>query len=229
MNAKKIGLVAAVVALIAAFFFFDLGRFLTLDAVKAAQQDFADYYAQNTVTVLAGYFVAYVLIAALSLPGAVPMTLIGGAVFGFWTGLVVISFASTLGATLACMVSRYLLGGWVQNRFGDRLGALNQGLEREGAFYLFTMRLIPIFPFFLINLAMGLTKMPLFTFYWVSQLGMLPGTAVFVNAGTQLATIESAGDILSLRIILSFALLGIFPIAAKKIMGLVRKDKAPAQ
>jgi uncharacterized membrane protein YdjX (TVP38/TMEM64 family) len=142
--------------------------------------------------------------------------------FGLWTGLVVVSFASSIGATLACFVARFVLRDWVEGKFGDKLKTINQGVEREGAFYLFTMRLVPVFPFFVINLAMGLTRMPLRTFYWVSQLGMLPGTMVFVNAGKELGRIESLSGILSPGLIISFVILGLFPLAAKKTVGWYR-------
>jgi uncharacterized membrane protein YdjX (TVP38/TMEM64 family) len=156
------------------------------------------------------------------LPGASPLGLAGGALFGFWTATFLVSFASTIGATLSCIVSRFLLRDWIQSRFGDRIAKVNEGIEKEGAFYLFTLRLIPAFPFWMINLAMGLTKMPLFKFYWVSQIGMLPGTMVFVNAGTELAKIESVKGIFSPGLIISFALIGIFPIAVKKLVSLYR-------
>jgi uncharacterized membrane protein YdjX (TVP38/TMEM64 family) len=152
------------------------------------------------------------------LPGAAVLTLAGGALFGLWTGVLAVSFASTIGATLACFVSRFLLRDWVQGKLGSKLSTVNDGIEKEGAFYLFTMRLIPAFPFFMINLLMGLTKMPLRTFYWVSQLGMLPGTMVYINAGKELAKIDSLSGILSPGLIFSFVLLGLFPISVKKLM-----------
>jgi len=223
---KKIGVVVLLIVLIALFFAFDLGRFLSLDYLKSSQARFASLYAGNRMLVLGIYFGVYVLVAALSLPGAAVMTLAGGALFGFWTGLVVVSFASTIGATLACLVSRFLLRDWVQDRFGDRLGTVNRGIEREGSFYLFTLRLIPIFPFFVINLVMGLTRMPAVTFYWVSQIGMLPGTAVYVNAGKELARLETLSGILSPRLLLSFALLGVFPLMAKKLLGAYQKRQS---
>jgi uncharacterized membrane protein YdjX (TVP38/TMEM64 family) len=175
--------------------------------------------------VIAGYFFIYVLTTSLSLPGASPLGIAGGALFGFWTATIVVSFASTIGATLACLVSRFLLRDWIQSRFGDRIAKVNEGIEKEGAFYLFTLRLIPAFPFWMINLAMGLTKMSLFKFYWVSQIGMLPGTMVFVNAGKELAKIESVKGIFSPSLIISFALIGIFPIAVKKLIALYRSKK----
>jgi uncharacterized membrane protein YdjX (TVP38/TMEM64 family) len=175
--------------------------------------------------VITGYFLIYVITTSLSLPGASPLGIAGGALFGFWTATIVVSFASTIGATLACLVSRFLLRDWIQNKFGDRVKKVNEGIEKEGAFYLFTLRLIPVFPFWLINLTMGLTTMSLFKFYWVSQIGMLPGTMVFVNAGKELAKIESLKGILSPGLIVSFALIGIFPIAVKKLIALYRSRK----
>ena len=222
MNRKKLIVIGIVAALAVAFFAFDLGRFFTLDYVKASQARFAALYAEHTAAVLAGYFVVYVAVTGLSLPGATVISLAGGALFGFWVGLVVISFASSLGATLACAASRFVLRDWVARRFGDKLAAIDRGIEQEGAFYLFTLRLIPVFPFFLINLAMGLTPMRLAAFYWVSQLGMLPGTMVYVNAGRELGRLESLSGILSPSLLASFALLGLFPLAAKKVVGYVR-------
>jgi uncharacterized membrane protein YdjX (TVP38/TMEM64 family) len=146
------------------------------------------------------------------------MTLAGGALLGLFVGTVVVSFASTIGATLACFFSRFLLRDWVQSKFGDKLESVNRGIQREGAFYLFTLRLIPIFPFFIINLVMGLTRMPLFRYYWVSQLGMFPATLVYVNAGKELGKIESVAGILSPSLLVSFAILGLFPLAVKKAL-----------
>jgi len=164
-----------------------------------------------------------VLVTALSLPGATVMTLAGGALFGFWPALLVVSFASTIGATLAMLVARFLLRDWVQGKFGDKLRAINAGIEKEGAFYLFSLRLVPIFPFFLINLAMGLTPLRAVLFYAVSQIGMLPGTAVYINAGTQLGQLESAGGILSPALLLSFTLLGLFPLIARKLLVIIKE------
>jgi uncharacterized membrane protein YdjX (TVP38/TMEM64 family) len=196
-KAAKVVLVILIAALVGAFFVFDLGSYLTLDYLKARQHDFQQFYASHRALTLGAYFLIYVVVTALSLPGAAIMTLAGGALFGFLPALIVVSFASTIGATLAFLVSRFLLRDWVQARFGERLRAINAGVEKEGAFYLFTLRLVPIFPFFIINLAMGLTPLRTLTFYWISQLGMLPGTAVYVNAGTQLGQIESLSGILS--------------------------------
>ncbi len=222
---ERLGIILIIGALLYIFFSYDLGVYLTLDYLKASHSQFAALYNTHTLTFLAAYFGIYIIVTALSLPGATVMSLAGGALFGFWTGLVIVSFASTIGATLACFVARYIFGQSVQERFPDKLEKINQGIEREGAFYLFTLRLIPIFPFFVINLVMGLTKMPLITFYWVSQLGMLPGTVVFINAGKELGQIQSPADILSPGLLISFALLGVFPLAAKKIVTMMRSRR----
>jgi pyruvate/2-oxoglutarate dehydrogenase complex dihydrolipoamide dehydrogenase (E3) component/uncharacterized membrane protein YdjX (TVP38/TMEM64 family) len=223
---KKALILFGVAVLIGLFFAFDLQHYLTLAELKARQESFSAYYAANRLVSLATYFVLYVVVTALSLPGAAVMTLAGGALFGFWPALLVVSFASSLGATLAFLVSRFLLRDWVQARFGERLRAVNDGVAREGAFYLFSLRLVPLFPFFVINLVLGLTPMPARTFYWVSQLGMLAGTAVFVNAGTQLGQISSLSGILSPGLLLSFVLLGLFPLLSKKGLDLVKQRQA---
>lgn len=225
MDRKKLLLLAALAALAVAFFAFDLGQYLSLVYLKSRQAEFAQLYADHRVAVLSTYFCIYVATTALSLPGATVLTLLGGALFGFWAAFFVISFASTIGATLACLAARYILRDWVQARFGQRLAPVNRGVAREGAFYLFTMRLIPVVPFFLINLAMGLTALPLRTFYWVSQLGMLPGTVVYVNAGKELGRIDSLSGILSPSLLVSFALLGLFPLVAKKVVNRVRRAR----
>ncbi|UIJ37273.1 TVP38/TMEM64 family protein [Desulfobaculum bizertense] len=230
MKKGKVFLVLVLAALVASYFVFDLGRFLSLDYIKAQQEAFRGLYAEHAFAVMGGYFVIYVLVTALSVPGAAVMTLLGGALFGFWRGLVLVSFASSLGATLACFASRYVLRDWVQGKLGEKLETINRGVEKEGAFYLFTMRLIPIFPFFAINLLMGLTPMPLLRYYWVSQLGMLPGTMVYVNAGKELGQLSSLAGILSPSLLVSFALLGLFPLLTKKIMGVVQRHrKLPPQ
>lgn len=220
---KKLALAAAIIAAVALFFAFDLGRFLTLDYIKESRDRFAALYAADPAVTLGGYFLIYILVVALNLPGAAIMSLAGGALFGFWIGLLVISFASSIGATLACALARYLFRDAVARRFGDKLAKVHEGVAREGAFYLFTMRLIPAIPFFAINLVMGLTEMRLWTFYWVSQLGMLAGTAVYVNAGKELGAIESLSGILSPGLIFSFALLGVFPLLVKKALTLYKK------
>jgi len=220
--AKKLIVVAVLIGIVVLFRIYHLERFLSLEYIKNSQERFAALYATNPLPVVGAYFMLYVIVAALSLPGAAAMTLAGGALFGMGVGLVTVSFASSIGATLACFVARFILRDWVQNRFGNRLKAINEGINREGAFYLFTLRLVPIFPFFVINLVMGLTKMPLRTFYWVSQVGMLAGTAVYVNAGKELARIDSLSGIMSPRLLLSFVVLGLFPIIAKKLLTFYR-------
>ena len=221
---QRIAIISIIIVIIAIFFLFDLKQYLSLDYIKSTQQSFEALYRQHRFMVLGTYMFIYVIVTALSLPGAAIMTLAGGALFGFIVGTIAVSFASTIGATLACAVSRFLLQDWVQNKFGDKLKIINQGIENEGAFYLFTMRLIPALPFFVINLAMGLTKMPLRTFYWVSQLGMLAGTMVYVNAGKELAKIDSLSGILSPSLIISFVILGLFPLTIKKLMGWYRNE-----
>ncbi len=224
----KFALLLGLVLLIVLFFAFDLNRYLSFSELKIRLDSFNAFYHDHTLATMLVYFVAYVLVTALSLPGAVIMTLAGGAVFGLATGTVIVSFASTIGATLAFLVSRYMFRDLVQSKFGSKLSAVNRGIEKEGGFYLFTLRLVPVFPFFVINLVMGLTRIKAAVFYLVSQAGMLPGTLVFVNAGTQLARLESAAGILSPGILFSFALLGIFPIIAKKLTEAIRARKVYA-
>lgn len=220
---KKVAIVALIGLGIIAFRYFDLGQYLTLDYIRASQEKFQALYLSHRFLVIAVYMAFYIAVTALSLPGAAVLTLAGGAMFGLAVGTVVVSFASTIGATLACLVSRFLLREWVQNKFGDRLAAINSGIAREGAFYLFSLRLVPIFPFFVINLLMGLTRMPLRTFFWVSQIGMLAGTVVYVNAGKELAKIDSLSGVLSPGVLISFAVLGLFPITVKKLLAFYQK------
>ncbi len=229
MKNKKVVILVALLVLVALFFMFDLGRFFSLAFIKSQQSSFAELYAQRPVMVIAAFFAAYVAVTALSLPGAAIMTLAAGAIFGLVAGTVIVSFASTIGATLAFLAARFVLGETVQNKFGARLAEINKGVEKEGGFYLFTLRLVPLVPFFVINLVMGLTKMKTLTFYWVSQVGMFLGTIVFVNAGTQLAKIDSLKGILSPGLIGSFVLLGIFPLIAKKIVDTVKARKVYAK
>ncbi len=224
MKDKKILLILLLV-LVAVFFYFDLGRFLNLETLKAQQQSLNAYYQANPLLTIGLFFIAYVVVAAFSLPGASIMTLAGGALFGLVVGTIVTSFASTIGATFAFLASRFFLRDWIESKFGRQIQTFNNNIEKDGAFYLFTIRLVPIFPFFLVNLVMGLTKIKIGVFYWVSQLGMLAGTIVFVNAGTQLAKIDSLSGILSPKIILSFALLGIFPLIAKKVIDFFKARK----
>ncbi len=229
MKKNQLLMWAILAALVVAFFAFDLGRYFSLEYVKARQADFAALYAAKPALVIGTYFAVYVAVTALSLPGAAILTLAGGGIFGLVVGTVVVSFASSIGATLAFLVARFLLRDSVQSRFGARLAEIDKGVQRDGAFYLFTLRLVPLIPFFVINLLMGLTKMKAATFYWVSQLGMLAGTIVYVNAGTQLAKIESLKGILSPALLGSFVLLGVFPLVAKKIIEWVQARKVYAR
>jgi uncharacterized membrane protein YdjX (TVP38/TMEM64 family) len=229
MRLRQIVLLLLLALAIGAFVALDLGAYLSFEQLKASQASFDQLYAQQPVMVAAVYFGVYVLATALSFPGAVIITLAGGAVFGLWQGLLLVSFASTLGATLAFLASRFVLRDWVEARFGQRLADINAGVDKEGAFYLFTLRLIPVVPFFLINLLMGLTRMKTWTYYWVSQLGMLAGTAVYVNAGTQLAQLDSVRGILSPALLGSFVLLGIFPLLARRVVAAVQKRKVYAR
>jgi len=222
MNRSRLIVVVVFAAAIAAFFIFDLGRFFSLEYLKSQQATIDAWYRSNPALTIAAFFAAYVAVTGLSLPGAAVMTLAAGALFGIVTGTIVVSFASSIGATLAFLASRFLFRDAVQGRFGDKLKAIDAGIAREGAFYLFTLRLVPAFPFFVINLAMGLTAIKARTFYWVSQLGMLAGTIVYVNAGTQLAKIDSLRGILSPALLLSFVALGVLPLFAKKVVDAIK-------
>ena len=229
MNFRKLLLLVAVLMAIVAFFTFDLNRYFSLDFLQQSQARFAELRAQQPLALALGYFAVYVAVTALSLPGATIVTLAGGAIFGLGWGLLIVSFASSIGATLAFLTARFLLRDSVQARFGQRLAEVDKGIQKEGAFYLFTLRLIPVVPFFLINLLMGLTKMKAWTFYWVSQLGMLAGTAVYVNAGTQLGQLTSLQGILSPALLGSFVLLGLFPLIARRVVEVVQKRKVYAR
>ena len=222
---------AAVVVVLAVLLYrhYELGSLLTLDSLKASRDSLLAQYEANPWVTLAAFFVVYVLVTALSIPGATVLTLAAGAMFGLGVGLVLASFASSIGATLAFLASRYLLRDSVQSRFGKQLAPINEGVKRDGALYLLTLRLVPVFPFFVINLLMGLTPMPARRFYWVSQLGMLAGTAVYVNAGTQLAAIQSLRDVVSPGLLLSFALLGVFPLIGKAVAGWLKARKVYAK
>ena len=223
---KKIGLLGLLALVVILFLSLDLGRFLTLDYLKDSQTRFREIYQQRQVLVIGVYMAVYIIVTALSLPGAAVMTLAGGALFGLLTGTIVVSFASTIGATCACLAARFVLRDWVQDKFGDRLAAINRGMQEEGPFYLFSLRLIPIFPFFVINLLMGLTSIPLRTYFWVSQIGMLPATVVYVNAGKEIAKIDSLAGIASPGLIASFVILGLFLITVKKIMSFFRNRQS---
>ncbi|MEY3940010.1 MAG: hypothetical protein RLZZ604_470 [Pseudomonadota bacterium] len=222
---KKAVLALVLIGAIAAYFIFDLGQYLSLENFKASQADIVAAKDANPALYIVGFFLLYVAVTGLSIPGAAIMTLVAGALFGVVVGTLIVSFASTMGATLAFLSSRYLLRDWVQGKFGERLRAVDDGLEKDGAFYLFTLRLIPVFPFFVINLLMGLTRIKTGTFFWVSQIGMLPATIVFVNAGTQISRIESTAGLLSPALIASFVALAFFPWAAKGIVAVVKRSR----
>ena len=226
---KKLAIVVAIILLVLGFFALGLDRYLSLESLKQSQSDFIALKMQSPWLVASAGFALYVIAAALSLPGALVMTLAMGALFGLGMGTLLVSFASSLGATLSFLASRFVLRDAVQQRFGDKLKAINEGVSRDGALYLFTLRMVPIFPFFLINLLMGLTPMRTRTFYWVSQVGMLAGTLVFVNAGTQLAALQSLSGILSPGLLLSFALLGVFPMVAKRITAWLQRRRMYAK
>jgi len=212
-------------ALVISFFVFDLNSFISLENLKEQKTELTSWYIDNPVIAGGAFAIIYTLVTALSLPGAVIMSLAGGAIFGLFWGTIIISFASTIGATLAFLLARFLFKDWIQEKFSNKLKTINEGIEKEGGFYLFTLRLVPLFPFFIINLVMALTPIKTWTFYWVSQVGMFAGTIVFINAGTQLGQIESLKGILSPSIIASFALLGIFPLIAKKIITSIKNHQ----
>jgi uncharacterized membrane protein YdjX (TVP38/TMEM64 family) len=223
---KRLILLALIATAIAAYLWFDLGQYVSLDAFKAQQAEIIAAKDANPVLYIGGFFLLYIAVTALSLPGAAIMSLVAGALFGLVTGVIIVSFASSIGATLAFISSRFLLRDWVSSKFGERMQAIDDGLARDGAFYLFTLRLIPLFPFFVVNLVMGLTRIKTPTFYWVSQIGMLPATIVFVNAGTQISQIESTAGLLSPTLIGSFVLLGCFPWIARGLVAMAKKFNA---
>ncbi|MDI1269517.1 MAG: FAD-dependent oxidoreductase [Polaromonas sp.] len=229
MNSRKLFIAALLLAGISAFFALDLGSYLSLAFLKESQSSFQAVFEQKPVWVTLVFFAVYVAVTGLSLPGAVIMTLAAGAGFGLVLGTIVVSFASTLGATLAMLAARYLLQGSIQARFGKRLDEINKGIEKEGAFYLFSLRLIPVVPFFALNLLMGLTRIRTWTYFWVSQLGMLAGTVVYVNAGTQIAKIDSLQSIASPALIGSFVLLGVLPLAVNKLLQFLKRRKVYAR
>ncbi|MEE3077911.1 MAG: VTT domain-containing protein, partial [Bdellovibrionota bacterium] len=225
---KNIGKLALIIiASIVAYFFFKNGLHeqLTLESIKSNQDRFINYYENNSLKTILIYLAIYITSTALSLPGATILTLLGGAIFGLINGVIIVSFASTIGATLAFLGSRFIFKDWVQERFSDKLKTINDGVQREGAFYLFTLRLIPIFPFFLINLVMGLTPIKTLTFFFVSQVGMLLGTIVYVNAGVELSKIDSLKSIVSPSLLFTFAALGLVPFVAKAIVSYIRSKK----
>ena len=218
MHIKKLLLATLIAIVLILILFFDVHHYLTLEYLKFYKDKLNVYYQDNPLLVLGIYFVIYLASTAFSLPGATVLSLAGGALFGLTAGTLVVSFASTIGATLAMLIARVLLRDWVKYRFASQMTTINSGMLKEGAFYLFTLRLLPAVPFFVINLVMGLTPLRTVTFFWVSQLGMLPATLIYVNAGSELGKIQSIDDILSPKLIISFVLLGIFPLLVKKIL-----------
>lgn len=220
MTVKKIVLLCVIVTIVAGYIIFYGEQYLSLTFFQSS-------YQYEPLLAAAIYFVIYVVATSLSLPGASLLTMIGGMVFGFWTGLLLVSFASALGATLAFLISRFLLYDWVQSKFSSYLKSVNRGIDKDGIYYLFTLRLIPVVPFWIINLVMGVTSMRAFTFYLVSQVGMLAGTAVYVNAGTELGAVAefTIVGILSWPLILSFVLLAVFPFIARIILSLIQRRK----
>jgi len=223
---KKLILLGIVAAAIGAFFYFDLSQWLTLDQLKNQQVALEDYRSSHPVLVASMYVTAYIIIAALSLPGATIMTLTGGAIFGVFWGTLFANISATIGATLAFLIARFVLGDWIQTKFGERIDSINKGIEQDGAFYLFSLRLVPLFPFFIINVVMGLTKLKTLTFFWVSSIGMIAGAAVYANAGTQLAKLDSLSGIASPALLISFVLLGLFPLLARKALELIKNKRA---
>ena len=222
---KKLIILAVLAALVASYFIFDLGSYLSLEGIKSVVEAAQGYYKDNPALVIGIFFAIYVIATAASFPGAAFLTLAAGALFGFYTGTIVVSFASTLGATLAFLASRFVLRDSIESKFGDKLKGINEGLERDGAFYLFTLRMVPAVPFFVINLVMGLTRIKTWTYAWVSQIGMLLGTAIYVNAGTQLANLEDLSGIVSPALLASIVLLGIAPLIAKFIINAIQRRK----
>jgi uncharacterized membrane protein YdjX (TVP38/TMEM64 family) len=225
MNNSRLVLLIVMISAIAGFFYFGGQQFLSLAALKTQLTHIVDFYHAHPTQALANYALLYIAVTALSLPGATILTLAGGAIFGLFWGTVIVSFASTIGASLAFLSARFLFRDTVQTKFAEQLKTINEGIERDGEYYLFTLRLVPLFPFFVINLLMGLTTLKIRTFYGISQLGMLAGTLVYVNAGTQLGKLESLSGILSPILVASFVLLGLFPLLAKQIIEIFRHDK----
>ena len=222
---KQIVLISILITVVLLFFVFDLQQYLTLEYLRSSRSLFLEYYQENPLLTIALYMLVYIGSTAFSLPGAAVLTIAAGAFFGTLWGTVIVSFSSTIGATCAMLISRTLLREYIQNRFREQVHVINDGIEKEGAYYLFTLRLVPVVPFFVINAAMGLTHLKAFTFAWVSQIGMLAGTFVYVNAGSELGKIESLQDVLSPRLLLSFTLLGILPISLKKLLSFIESRR----
>ncbi len=225
MNKKKVALIIIFIIAVGLFFTLDVGQYLNLGYIKSQQEAINNYYVVNPVKTGLIFFISYILITGISLPGAGIMTLAGGAIFGLVWGTILVSFGSVFGATMAFLIARYLFHDYIQKKFSKQLEPINRGIRKEGDLYLFTIRFIPIFPFFIVNTLMALTPIKTLNFALVSQIGMLIPTIIFVNAGTQLAKIESPGDVLSPELILSFVLLGLFPLLGKKIIVFIRRKQ----
>jgi pyruvate/2-oxoglutarate dehydrogenase complex dihydrolipoamide dehydrogenase (E3) component/uncharacterized membrane protein YdjX (TVP38/TMEM64 family) len=226
MNWMKAALLGILGLAVFGFFYFELGQYLSLTYLQDQHATFQAYSASQPLVTMGTFFVVYIVVTALSMPGAAVLTLAAGGLFGLLTGTILVSFASTIGATLAFLTSRFILGDFVQKKFDKRLAMINEGIAREGAFYLLSLRLVPVVPFFVINLAMGLTRIKTSTFFLVSQVGMLAGTLVYVNAGTQLSQIKRLSDIASVELMASFGLLGVFPLLAKKTLGFIKRRRS---
>ena len=224
MTKGRIAVLLLLAALVAAFFAFDLRQYFSLEYFQSQRAAIESHVAAHPLEAAAAFFALYVAVTGLSLPGAAILTLVGGAIFGLLWGTVIVSFASSIGATAAFLASRFVLRDWVQARFGERLRPINEGVAREGAFYLFALRLVPAFPFVVINLVMGLTPIRAWTFYWVSQAGMLAGTIAYVYAGTQLGQFR-----ISAGLVAAFVILGIFPIVAKRVLDALKARKVYAR
>jgi len=226
VNKTKLILVALLVIAVFGYIMLDLGQYLTLEYAQSQLSNIQDYKNENFAQTAVIYFIGYVIATGLSIPGAIIITLLGGAIFGLFWGTLLVSFASSIGATLAFLASRVLLRDWVQRRFGDYLAPLNKGIEKDGSFYLFSIRMVPLFPFFVVNLLMGLTAIRTTSFYLASQAGMLIGTAVYVNAGSELSQISSLSGLVSPPVLGSLVLLGVFPLIAKLILNSIQRNKA---
>jgi len=226
VNKTKLILIALLVIAIFGYITLDLGQYLTLEYAQSQLSNIQDYKNENFAQTALIYFIGYVIATGLSIPGAIIITLLGGAIFGLFWGTLLVSFASSIGATLAFLASRVLLRDWVQRRFGDYLAPLNKGIEKDGSFYLFSIRMVPLFPFFVVNLLMGLTAIRTTSFYLASQAGMLIGTAVYVNAGSELSQISSLSGLVSAPVLGSLVLLGVFPLIAKLILNSMQRNKA---
>jgi uncharacterized membrane protein YdjX (TVP38/TMEM64 family) len=221
-QSTKLIIIFILLVLVSCFFYFDVSYFLTIEYLKENKDIFSDYFNNNKVKTIIIFFIFYIIMTTISFPGATILTLAGGAIFGFWTGFIIISFASSIGATFSFLLSRYFFRDHIQNKFSEKLSLLNKGIEREGAFYLFSLRLIPIFPFFMINVLMGLTPISIIKYYIISQLGMIFGTLIYVNAGVQLSQVDSISSIMSPGLVSSFVLLGLLPILAKKLNSYIK-------